>query len=288
MAATYAASTIAFYVFARSTAILSCPSHGVRRGWRRVAAAVWSGAPRWRRRPCRAGGTLADVVVEPDARHHRNEPWRRAVRERPAPGSPIAVSRRDRHDASHAPAVQQPRCGAAVAGPAGGGHRRLPGRTSPPGRLPRSALQPWKRAQRGRAPRRSGDDAPPRGGAAARLGGGASQPRQRAGVAGPGPRGAGALASCRGACAERSADRVRPGHAAARGGTDTRSRSARSDEAVRLDPNDAAAHNNLGIALGSVGRLDEARRAFERALALQPGFEDARRNLDLARGAGAR
>ena len=60
------------------------------------------------------------------------------------------------------------------------------------------------------------------------------------------------------------------------------------DEAVRLAPNDAAAHNNLGIALGSVGRLDEARRAFERALALQPGFEDARRNLDLARGAGAR
>ncbi len=59
-------------------------------------------------------------------------------------------------------------------------------------------------------------------------------------------------------------------------------------EAVRLDPNAAAAHNNLGIALGSMGRLDEAQRAFERALALQPGFEDARRNLDLARGAGAR
>ena len=59
-------------------------------------------------------------------------------------------------------------------------------------------------------------------------------------------------------------------------------------EAVRLDPNAAAAQNNLGIALGSVGRLEEARLAFERALALQPGFEDARRNLDLARGAGAR
>ena len=71
------------------------------------------------------------------------------------------------------------------------------------------------------------------------------------------------------ALAPKSADRVRPGHAAARGGR-TREAIGALDEAVRLAPNDAAAHNNRGIALGSVGRLDEARRAFDARSSCSP------------------
>jgi tetratricopeptide (TPR) repeat protein len=52
---------------------------------------------------------------------------------------------------------------------------------------------------------------------------------------------------------------------------------------VRVKPDYAEAHNNLGIALGSQGRLPEAIAQFEEALRLQPGFADARRNLDIAR-----
>jgi tetratricopeptide (TPR) repeat protein len=42
------------------------------------------------------------------------------------------------------------------------------------------------------------------------------------------------------------------------------------------------AHNNLGIALGSMGDLDEAIAEFRAALALKPDFADARRNLETA------
>ena len=42
------------------------------------------------------------------------------------------------------------------------------------------------------------------------------------------------------------------------------------------------AHNNLGIALGSQGKLDEAIEEFRRALVIQPGFAGAQQNLDLA------
>jgi Tfp pilus assembly protein PilF len=47
--------------------------------------------------------------------------------------------------------------------------------------------------------------------------------------------------------------------------------------------------NNLGIALASQGQLREAARLFEQALAIEPTFADAQKNLATARQAlGAR
>ncbi len=53
-------------------------------------------------------------------------------------------------------------------------------------------------------------------------------------------------------------------------------------EALLLMPGSVQAHNNLGIALASVGRMDEAIDQFRQALAVQPDFEDAKRNLATA------
>lgn len=55
--------------------------------------------------------------------------------------------------------------------------------------------------------------------------------------------------------------------------------------ALAVRPGYAEAHNNLGIALGSQGRFDDAIAQFEQALRVSPGFEDAARNLDTARRA---
>jgi hypothetical protein len=44
----------------------------------------------------------------------------------------------------------------------------------------------------------------------------------------------------------------------------------------------AQAHNNLGIALASTGRMDEAIDQFRLALAIDPEFDDAKRNLAMA------
>jgi spermidine synthase len=44
----------------------------------------------------------------------------------------------------------------------------------------------------------------------------------------------------------------------------------------------AEAHNNLGIALASTGRMNEAIDQFRLALAIDPEFEDAKRNLAMA------
>jgi tetratricopeptide (TPR) repeat protein len=51
------------------------------------------------------------------------------------------------------------------------------------------------------------------------------------------------------------------------------------NSALRWNSASVEAHNNLGIALASVGRMDEAVDQFKEALAIDPGFEDARRNL---------
>jgi len=57
---------------------------------------------------------------------------------------------------------------------------------------------------------------------------------------------------------------------------------------LKQAPQSAQAHNNLGIALGIQGRLDDAISHFEEALRIQPGFADAERNLATARQARGR
>jgi tetratricopeptide (TPR) repeat protein len=53
-------------------------------------------------------------------------------------------------------------------------------------------------------------------------------------------------------------------------------------EALQMRPDSVQAHNNLGIALASLGRIDEAIDQFRQALTLRPDFEDAQRNLTTA------
>ena len=52
---------------------------------------------------------------------------------------------------------------------------------------------------------------------------------------------------------------------------------------VRVNPDDARAHSNLGAALYYLGRPDDALRSFERALALDPSLKTARTGLEQAR-----
>ncbi len=51
--------------------------------------------------------------------------------------------------------------------------------------------------------------------------------------------------------------------------------------ATRLDPSDKYAWNNLGIALHALGYLPRARAAFERAVALDPQFQQAKEHAHL-------
>lgn len=57
--------------------------------------------------------------------------------------------------------------------------------------------------------------------------------------------------------------------------------------AVDADGQDPVAIYATGLALGKLGRWRPAAAAFERALALDPGFADAQRGLDLARARAA-
>ena len=51
---------------------------------------------------------------------------------------------------------------------------------------------------------------------------------------------------------------------------------------IRLIPSLVGAHNNLGIALASQGKLDEAIDHFQEALALDPDSAETRHNLSIA------
>jgi Flp pilus assembly protein TadD len=55
----------------------------------------------------------------------------------------------------------------------------------------------------------------------------------------------------------------------------------RWEKAVEIDPQYAAAFNDLGIAYEHEGQLEKARKAYEKALALDPNNAQIRQNYDL-------
>ena len=57
----------------------------------------------------------------------------------------------------------------------------------------------------------------------------------------------------------------------------------RWERAVELDPRYAAAFNDLGIAYEHEGQFDRARKAYEKALDLEPGNTQIRQNYELFR-----
>lgn len=64
-----------------------------------------------------------------------------------------------------------------------------------------------------------------------------------------------------------------------------RAAETRFKAALKIRPDWAGAHNNLGIAIASQGRVAEALPHFERAVELDPSMQDARANRDQARAA---
>jgi Flp pilus assembly protein TadD len=55
----------------------------------------------------------------------------------------------------------------------------------------------------------------------------------------------------------------------------------RWEKAVEIDPTYAAAHNDLAIAYEHEGELDKARKAYEKALDLDPNNAQIRQNFEL-------
>ena len=55
----------------------------------------------------------------------------------------------------------------------------------------------------------------------------------------------------------------------------------RWEKAIEIDPTYAAAHNDLAIAYEHEGQLDKARKAYEKALGLEPDNVQIRQNYDL-------
>ena len=51
---------------------------------------------------------------------------------------------------------------------------------------------------------------------------------------------------------------------------------------MRIEPNVAKTHNDLGVALAMQDRFDEAVVYFTQALRINPDYADARRNLQRA------
>ncbi len=59
----------------------------------------------------------------------------------------------------------------------------------------------------------------------------------------------------------------------------------RFERAVALDPQNAAALNDLAVAAEQMGDFDAARKSYEKALALKPGDLYIQQNFDLFREA---
>ena len=59
-------------------------------------------------------------------------------------------------------------------------------------------------------------------------------------------------------------------------------------EAIRLKPDYAEAHYNLGVAYGELGRYQEEIAAYQEAIRLKPDYADAHCNLGVAYGALSR
>jgi Flp pilus assembly protein TadD len=55
----------------------------------------------------------------------------------------------------------------------------------------------------------------------------------------------------------------------------------RWEKATQLDPSYVAAYNDLGIAYEHEGQLDKARKAYEKALELDPNNAQVRQNYEL-------
>jgi Flp pilus assembly protein TadD len=55
----------------------------------------------------------------------------------------------------------------------------------------------------------------------------------------------------------------------------------RWEKAVEIDPTYAAAYNDLAIAYEHEGQLDKARKAYERAIELEPNNIQIRQNFEL-------
>jgi Flp pilus assembly protein TadD len=81
-----------------------------------------------------------------------------------------------------------------------------------------------------------------------------------------------------------SQEQLKFGIAVARKGLWTEAR-FRFERAAQLDPQNAAAFNNLAVALEQQGDFDRAREAYDKALALRPGDTYVQQNYDLFREA---
>jgi len=57
---------------------------------------------------------------------------------------------------------------------------------------------------------------------------------------------------------------------------------AEFNQALRIDPEDAHVHNDLGVALSQMQAYDKAAEQFSDAVRIDPAYSDAKRNLDLA------
>src|SRR4051812_31648016 len=55
----------------------------------------------------------------------------------------------------------------------------------------------------------------------------------------------------------------------------------RWERAVQIDPNYAAAYNDLAVAYEHEGQLEKARQAYEKALELEPNNQQIRQNYEL-------